>query len=115
VLVSQIYVTRSNHSMNRYGHLLDWRLRGEDAVRESGFPYTVIRPSWLTNDPGRSGIRLEQGDTGDGSVSRADVAEICLQALVCPSADRLTFEVYNEDGAAPDDWDKRFADLRKDH
>ena len=115
VLVSQIYVTRKNHPTNQYGHLLDWRLRGEDAIRESGFPYTVVRPSWLTNEPaGHQGIRLEQTDTGDGSVSRADIGEICVQAMICPSANGLTFEVYNEHGSPPGDWDKQFAVLRKD-
>lgn len=115
VLVSQIYVTRKDHSMNRSGRLLDWRLAGEDAVRQSGFPYTVVRPGWLTNEPGGSqGIRLEQGDTGDGSVSRADIAQVCVQALRSPSADRLTFEVFNESGSPPGDWERRFAGLLKD-
>ncbi len=115
VLVSQIYVTRENHPMNRYGRLLDWRLRGEDAIRTSGLPYTILRPSWLTDDPGgEKGIRFEQGDTGDGSVSRADVAETCVQALICPSANGVTCEMYNEDGLPPADWDKQFEMLLKD-
>lgn len=115
VLISQIYVTRENHPMNRYGKLLDWRLRGEDAIRRSGLSYTIIRPGWLTDEPGgEQGIRLEQGDTGDGSVSRADVAEACVQALICPAANRVTFEMYNEDGLPPEDWDKQFGILRND-
>jgi uncharacterized protein YbjT (DUF2867 family) len=115
VLVSQIYVTRKNHPMNQWGHLLDWRLRGEDAIRGSGLPYTIVRPGWLTDELGGStGIRFEQGDTGDGSISRADVAETCVQALISPAAARLTFEVFNEDGSPPGDWDAAFAALRKD-
>ncbi|MCZ0988338.1 hypothetical protein O1M54_26305 [Streptomyces diastatochromogenes] len=38
VLVSQIFVTRREHPMNAYGRLLDWRRRGEEAVRDSGLP-----------------------------------------------------------------------------
>ena len=52
VLVSQQHVTRRDHPMNAYGRMLDWRLAGEDAVRSSGLPYTVIRPGWLTDEPG---------------------------------------------------------------
>lgn len=115
VLVSQIYVTREHHPMNQPGHLLDWRLRGEDAVRQSGLPYTIVRPGWLTDQPGGSrGIRLEQGDTGEGSVSRADIAQICVQALWSPSADGLTFEVFNEDGPPSGNLDKEFSGLSKD-
>ncbi|MGA5422593.1 SDR family oxidoreductase [Streptomyces lavendulocolor] len=115
VLVSQIFVTRREHPMNSYGRLLDWRLRGEDAVRESGLPYTVIRPSWLT-DEGFAGnrVRLEQGDRGDGWVSRTAVAEACVQALGTPAAVGRTFEMYNELGETPTDWAPLFARLGAD-
>lgn len=112
VLVSQIYVTRSDHPMNEYGRLLDWRLRGEDAVRASGVPHTVIRPGWLTG--GTSAVRLEQGDIGDGQVARADVAEACVQALLLDSAADTTFEIYNERGMPPSNWDPLFRTLAKD-
>jgi uncharacterized protein YbjT (DUF2867 family) len=115
VLVSQIYVTRSNHPMNQYGRLLDWRLRGEDAVRASDVAHTVVRPSWLTSGAGgRTGISLRQGDDGDGKVSRADVAEACVRALALESAMNTTFEMYNEKGAPPASWDELFLALAKD-
>lgn len=115
VMVSQIYVTRSDHSINSSGQVLDWRLRGEDLVRASGIPYTVVRPSWLTNHrAGASGVRLEQGDTGDGQIARADVAQACVQALTTDSAIGATFEMYNEKGAAPADWNTLFSALAKD-
>ncbi|MBF9070782.1 SDR family oxidoreductase [Streptacidiphilus fuscans] len=115
VLVSQIFVTRREHPMNAYGRLLDWRLRGEDAVRESGLPYTVVRPSWLTDEHfAGERVRLEQGDSGQGWVSRADVAEACVQALRSPTAENRTFELYNEPGAVSEDWTGRFARLAPD-
>ncbi|WP_327067508.1 SDR family oxidoreductase [Kitasatospora sp. NBC_01250] len=115
VLVSQIYVTRKNHSMNAYGHLLDWRLAGEDALRAADLPHTVIRPSWLTDhrDAG-TGVRLEQGDAGDGRISRADVAEAVVQALYAPQGAGITFEMYNEPGSAAPDWPRLFGALRRD-
>lgn len=114
VLLSSIYVTRPEHEFNSWGRLLDWRLRGEDAVRGSGLPYTVIRPAWLTDHKGAQGIRLEQGDTGDGQISRSDVASACLHALTSPAAAGVTFEMYNEPGKPPADWDSLFSALERD-
>ncbi|MFJ5230914.1 NAD(P)H-binding protein [Kitasatospora sp. NPDC088391] len=115
VLVSQILVTRRDHPMNAYGRLLDWRMRGEDAVRASGLPYTVVRPGWLTDvhDPGER-VRLEQGDRGEGWVSRESVAEACVQSLRHPTAVGRTFELYNEPGPATTDWLLHFARLAAD-
>ncbi|MDI3418488.1 SDR family oxidoreductase [Streptomyces luteolus] len=115
VLMSQIFVTRREHPMNAYGRLLDWRLRGEDAVRESGLPYTVARPSWLTDDAVAGGrVRLEQDDRGEGWVSRSAVAEACVQALYNPQAVGKSFEIYNEPGEVPADWTALLGRLRPD-
>ncbi|MFG3188615.1 SDR family oxidoreductase [Streptomyces omiyaensis] len=115
VLVSQIFVTRRDHPMNAYGRLLDWRLRGEEAVRDSALPYTVVRPSWLTDDTAAgSRVRLEQEDRGSGWVSRSAVAEACVRALRTPEAAGRTFEIYNEPGSAPADWTPLFRRLAPD-
>ncbi|MGN5376604.1 SDR family oxidoreductase [Streptomyces lasalocidi] len=115
VLISQIFVTRREHPMNAYGRLLDWRLRGEDEVRASGLPYTVVRPSWLTDDyVAGARVRLEQQDRGDGWVSRRSVAEACVQSLRLPAAGGRTFELYNEPGQAPTDWGPLFDRLIPD-
>lgn len=84
VLVSQRHVTRRDHPMNAYGRMLDWRLAGENAVRSSGLPYTVIRPGWLTDEPDHGQLHLDQGDVGDGFVTRPQVADACVQSLYSP-------------------------------
>ncbi|MEZ0095580.1 NAD(P)H-binding protein [Streptacidiphilus sp. EB129] len=115
VLVSQIHATHHGHPFNAYGRVLDWRLAGEEAVRESGLPYTVVRPGWLTDEPvAGPRVRLEQGDRGDGQVSRQDLAEACVQALYCPSASGVTFELFNEAGPAPTSWEGLYAALEWD-
>lgn len=115
VLVSQIYVTRPE----RYPEVrsvIHWRGRAEEALRDSGLPYTIVRPSWLTGGPGgREGVRLEQGDSGDGRVSREDVAEACVEALLNEEARGKTFELYNETGEPPSDWAALFAALDDDN
>lgn len=114
VLVTQIYITRPDR-MRTFRELIEWRGRGEEALRESGLPYTIVRPSWLTNEPGgERAIRFEQGDTGEGEIARADVATVCAHAILEPDARGKTFELYNEPGSPPADWAKTFAALAPD-
>lgn len=58
-------------------NIIHWRGEAEAALRASGQPYTIVRPSWLTDDAGgRQALRLEQGDSGEGRVARVDVATV---------------------------------------
>ncbi|MCP2730362.1 CIA30 family protein [Limnofasciculus baicalensis] len=95
------------------GGILTWKLRGEDAVRESGIPYTIIRPCALTEEAGGKALMFDQGDNIRGKVSREDIAELCLQTLEQPKAANVTFEV--KEGENSDfDWDSLFFRLTKD-
>jgi uncharacterized protein YbjT (DUF2867 family) len=120
VLVSSSGVTQKDHPLNRmFNNVLVWKGKGEDALRGSGVPYTIVRPGGLTNLPGgRSGVRLEQGDRGTGYVPRADVARVCVAALKSPAARNRTFEIFSSssnDVAGPDmDWDNLFGKLAAD-
>lgn len=78
---------------DQLGGLLTWKLRGEDSVRESGVPYTIIRPCALTEEPGVQALIFEQGDNIKGKVSRDSIAFVCVQALEQPQACNTTFEV----------------------
>jgi uncharacterized protein YbjT (DUF2867 family) len=111
VLVTQIYVTRPDRYPEVH-NIIHWRGLAEQAVRASSLPYTIVRPSWLTNElGGREAIRFEQGDTGDGQISREDVAEVCVQSLLVPEAQGKTFEIYNEQGQPPQAWNTVFRQL----
>ncbi|MBD1923438.1 CIA30 family protein [Microcoleus sp. FACHB-831] len=87
---------------DQLGGILTWKLRGEDAVRESGLHYTIIRPCALTEEAGGKALIFEQGDNIRGKVSREDIAELCVQVLEQPKACNLTFEVKEGDGAGAD-------------
>ncbi len=114
VLVTQIYITRPERHPEVHS-IIHWRGQGEAALRASGNPYTIVRPSWLIDQPGgHSALRLEQGDTGEGKVSREDIAEICVQALLHPEARGKTFEVYAQPGTPPNDWARIFEQLASD-
>jgi uncharacterized protein YbjT (DUF2867 family) len=114
VLVTQIYITRPEMFEGARDIILA-RRRGEEALRASGRPYTIVRPSWLTDDPGGTqAIRFEQGDRGDGRIARADVATVVVGALSSSRSLGKTFEIYDEPGPPPRDWDSVFARLSPD-
>jgi uncharacterized protein YbjT (DUF2867 family) len=118
VLVSSRAVTQKDHPLNRmFGDVLIWKLKGEDALRASGVPYTIIRPGGLSNaKPGESTFVFEQGDkvTGQSTIARADVATICVQALKYPAALNRTFETNTVPGTPMTDWRAKFGDLKPD-
>lgn len=97
------------------GGILTWKLKGEDVIRSSGIPYTIIRPCALTEAPAGSALKFAQGDTIKGQVSRDDIAELCIQVLTQPSACNTTFEVKTEpDSQFSGNWDELFSELKSD-
>ncbi|WP_250121565.1 CIA30 family protein [Chroococcidiopsis sp. CCMEE 29] len=98
---------------DQLGGILTWKLRGEESVRESGMPYTIIRPCALTEEPGVKALIFEQGDNIKGKVSRDAIAEVCIQALEQPQACNVTFEV-KEGSDQSIDWQSLFNSLERD-
>ncbi|MBD2627750.1 CIA30 family protein [Trichormus variabilis] len=78
---------------DQLGGILTWKLKGEDSLRTSGIPYTIIRPCALTEDAGGKEFIFEQGDNIRGKISREDIAELCIQSIQKTKARNLTFEV----------------------
>uniref|UniRef100_A0ACD6A6X0 Uncharacterized protein n=1 Tax=Avena sativa TaxID=4498 RepID=A0ACD6A6X0_AVESA len=88
VLVGSMGGTNPNHPLNSLGNgnILVWKRKSEQYLADSGVPYTIIRPGGLQDKDG--GVRelivgkddeLLQTDTK--AIPRADVAEVCVQAL----------------------------------
>jgi len=100
---------------DQLGGILTWKLKGEDSLRESGIPYTIIRPCALTEEAGGKELIFEQGDNIKGRISREDVAELCVQALKLAIASHVTFEVKQGDNTVNSiDWQKLFSNLEQD-
>jgi uncharacterized protein YbjT (DUF2867 family) len=113
--MSSIYVERKNPPPDTFGRPLYWKRRTERLIQESGNPYTIVRASWLSNNEGGSlRINAEQGDQGDGNITREDVAEVMVQAMNFESAKGKVFEVYNVAGAPTNDWENFFSELQPD-
>lgn len=45
------------------GNLIEYKLKGEDAVRDSGIPFCVVRSGALTEEPKGVPLTFDQGDT----------------------------------------------------
>src|SRR6266481_5458700 len=97
---------------------LKWRKLAEEQIRRSGFDYTIIRAGFLTNSPGgRRAIEVSQREYPLGfkyRISRADVAEVFIQALKHPSTRRTTFGAVWVKGRRGQGWDVQFGQLTPD-
>ncbi|XP_020424695.1 uncharacterized protein LOC18770439 [Prunus persica] len=72
--------------------ILTFKLKEEDLIRESGIPYTIVRPCALTEEPAGANLIFDQGDNITGKISREEVAHICVGALESYASGE-TFEV----------------------
>ncbi len=96
--------------------VLDWKGKGEEYLRASGIPYTILRPGGLTNAPGGEvGIRLTRGgELGGGTIARADVAAVAVYALGRRDAAGKTLEMANDEATPPGAWRSVIAALEED-
>lgn len=112
--------------LNAFG-VLDAKQQGESALRQSGLPYTIVRPGRLIDGPftsydlntllkastdGKQNVVIGTGDTLNGQTSRIDVAAACVECLSHPVTIGKTFELINQ-GTRPAaiDWGTLFAQL----
>lgn len=116
ILISSIAVTQPEHPLNRFGRILDWKLKSEQALRESRLRYTIIRPGGLTDvRASERKLQFDQGDRVMGTISRANVADTCLKAINLPQSRCVTFEVIEDDQLeGQPDWIKLFGSLKPD-
>ncbi len=101
---------------DQLGGILTWKLQGEQSVRHSGIPYTIIRPCALTEEPGVQTLIFDQGDNIKGKVNRDSIAELCVQVLEQPKACNVTFEVKQGETneAQFNNWQSLFERLQPD-
>ncbi|KAK8595955.1 hypothetical protein V6N13_000625 [Hibiscus sabdariffa] len=119
ILVSSVGVTKFNELpwsiMNLFG-VLKYKKKGEDFLRESGLPFTIIRAGRLTDGPytsydlntllqatagQRRAVVIGQGDKLVGEVSRLVVAEACIQALDIEFTQGKIYEINSVEGEGP--------------
>ncbi len=110
--------------LNWFG-VLDAKEKGEKAIAQSGFPYTIIRPARLTDGPftsydlntllkatteGKLGVAIGTGDILSGQTSRIDVAAACVECLHYSETENTVFELINTgERPAEIDWKALFS------
>ncbi len=70
--------------------------RADDALRESGLEFTIVRPGHLVDEPGTGRVRVS-GRVGSSNVPRDDVAAILAEVLHRPATIGRTFELVAGD------------------
>lgn len=130
VLVSSCGILRKTQFpfklLNLFG-VLDAKKEGEDALINSGIPYTIIRPARLIDGPftssdlntllqattnGKLNVVLGTGDQISGESSRIDVAAACVESLFYESTLNKVFEIVNQgDRRNIIDWERLFSQL----
>ena len=92
-----VFLSTFSLALNHYFH---WKREAERAVRESGVPYTIVRPVELRNRPARGSALLNQERPLSllRTVSRDTVADVLVRCCGEPSSMYKTFEVCETQG-----------------
>ncbi|KAJ0791198.1 putative NAD(P)-binding domain, NAD(P)-binding domain superfamily, sanguinarine reductase SARED1 [Helianthus annuus] len=121
VLVGSMGGTNLNHPLNSLGNgnILVWKRKAEQYLADSGIPYTIIRAGGLQDKEG--GIREllvgkddELLQTETKTIARADVAEVCIQALQFEEAKFKAFDLASKpegSGTPTKDFKSLFAQI----
>ncbi|XXG75224.1 hypothetical protein AAC387_Pa07g3780 [Persea americana] len=103
VLVGSMGGTIPNHPLNSFGNgnILVWKRKSEQYLADSGVPYTIIRPGGLLDTEGGLRELLVGKDdellkTETKTIPRADVAEVCVQALQFEEAKFKAFDLASK-------------------
>lgn len=108
VVVGSMGGTQPDNFLNKIGDgeggdkILMWKRKAEvyliEQCKERPTSYTIVHPGGLTNTPGGErrlaiGVDDELLKRKVRSISRADVAAICVEALTCKDAENRSFDV----------------------
>jgi uncharacterized protein YbjT (DUF2867 family) len=66
----------------------------DDALKQSGLEWTIVKPGHLTDAPGGGRVRVSRAFGGRGEVARDDVALVLLECLQAPNTIGVEFELF---------------------
>jgi uncharacterized protein YbjT (DUF2867 family) len=103
-----------DHTRNpRFGYVAYWKTKGEDYLKQSGVPFTIIGPTGFVDGAGDElGIRLtSRAEYGMGMIRRADVAAVTIGAIGNPGALGKAVFIENSAELSPNTWRDEFANV----
>lgn len=100
--------------LNVFGLTLVAKLQAEQHIRKSGINYTIIRPGGLRNDPPNGNIVMEPEDTlYEGSISRDQVADVAVEALLNPESCYKVVEIVARTDAPKRSFEELFGSIKQ--
>ncbi|CAI9269471.1 unnamed protein product [Lactuca saligna] len=100
--------------LNAFGLVLVAKLQAEQYIRKSGINYTIIRPGGLKNDPPNGNVVMEPEDTlSEGSISRDQVAEVAVEALLQPQSSYKVVEIVARTEAPKKSFEELFGSIKE--
>ncbi|KPQ33575.1 MAG: SDR family oxidoreductase [Phormidium sp.] len=110
VLVSSLCTSEFFHPLNLFWLVLYWKKQAEEALRQSGLTYTIVRPGGLKNEDTPAPIIMRSADSlSEGSIPRQKVAHVCVEALFSPEARNKIVEIVAKEDAPTRDIAQLFA------
>jgi uncharacterized protein YbjT (DUF2867 family) len=108
VMVSSLCTSQLFHPLNLFWLILVWKQQAEQYVQKSGLTYTIVRPGGLKNTEDHLPIVMSKADTlFEGSISRTQVAQVCVEALSNSTAQNKIVEIV----ARPEATEQSFSEL----
>jgi uncharacterized protein YbjT (DUF2867 family) len=99
VIVSSMGTDDPEAASGTFHAYLEAKAAADQALRDSGLDYTIVRPGGLTDDPGTGLVDVAEKLGRRGSIPRDDVAAVLVAVLDTPSTIGTTFEVLS--GSTP--------------
>jgi len=69
--------------------------KAEEALKESGMDYVIVRPGGLKNEPGTGSAKLTEDNTVCGAIHREDVADLVIKVLLSDVANGKTLSAVD--------------------
>ena len=69
----------------------------DDALKESGLDWTIVKPGHLTDTAGSGRVKVSRSFGGRADISRDDVAVVLLECLQAPNTVGVEFELFEGD------------------
>jgi uncharacterized protein YbjT (DUF2867 family) len=93
VMLSSIGADPDREGDDAFAVYLRAKGRADAELMASGLDYTIVRPTFMTDDPGAGRVRIAEHVGEDERVSRDDVAAVLAAVLHHRETAKLVFEV----------------------
>ncbi len=114
VIITSSVSGQKDHFLNKIGrNVLIYKGLAEEALFKSGIPYVVVGPSGMNDYPPSKEIKMipRAQYVAGMTITRADTAAVCIEAMTNPAAANRAFNIHNGTGPATDAWKSTFATL----